>query len=180
MALLPSNVGVPGPEGPEGPQGPEGQQGPSGITSVRRKSELLFTGISLLVPQTTTNLINLIKTLTPTSGTFAPFFDTTNNKLVVFNNNSTVTFKINILGSWQGGSSSRSMEVDFVGTTGNRLVESRDVAVTTDTVSLPTFFSVDAGGNLATNGAAITIKSNGGNFTATTILLIAEQMVPTT
>ena len=47
-----------------------------------------------------------------------------------------------------------------------------------DIVSLTTFFSVDKDGNLATNGSDITIKSNGGTFTATTILLIAEQMVP--
>lgn len=162
-----------------GVAGPEGPRGPSGITSVRQKSEVVFTGLNLTIPQTATNLINLIKAL-PHTGSLAPFFDFAGNKLSVFNNNSTVTFKINLIGTWGSGSSNRSMEVDFTGTTGNKLVESRDVAVTTDTVSMPTFFSVDVGGNLALNGAAITIKSNGGNFTANTILLIAEQMVPTT
>ena len=153
-------------------------RGATGITSLRQKSELLFTGLNLTIPQTETNLVSLLKVLTPASGVFAPFFDTTGNKLAVFNNNSTVTFKVNLIGTWEGGGRKRSMEVDFLGTEGNKLVDSRDVAVTTDTISLPTFLSVDAGGNLATNGAVITIKSNGENFTANTILLIAEQMIP--
>lgn len=153
-------------------------QGVSGITSIRRKSELVFTGLSLTIPQTTTNLINLLKALTPASGTFAPFFDTTANKLIAFNNNSTLTFKLNIIGSFTDNDITRSMEIDFTGTIGNKLVESRDSAVSGDTLSFATFFSVDTGGNLATNGAPITIKSNGRNFVANTILLIAEQMVP--
>ncbi|SUB82016.1 Uncharacterised protein [Pragia fontium] len=162
-----------------GVAGPAGPQGPSGITSVRRKSEVAFTGLSLVIPTTATNLINLIKAL-PHTGSFTPFFNTTTNKFAVFNNNSTVTFKINITGSWTGAAATRSMTVDFPGTIGNTLIASRDAAVTTDIVSLPTFFSVDAGGNLATNGSDITIKSNGATFTATSIILIAEQMIPTT
>lgn len=153
-------------------------QGATGITSVRKKSELLFTSLNLTIPQTTTNLISLLKVLTPTSGTFAPFFDTVNNKIIAFNNNSTLTFKLNIIGAFTDNDIERSMEIDFTGTVGNKLVESRDVRVTGDTLSFATFFSVDAGGNLATNGAPITIKANGRNFTANTILLIAEQMVP--
>lgn len=154
-------------------------QGSTGITSARKKSELLFTSLNLTIPQTTTNLISLLKVLTPTSGTFAPFFDTVNNKIIAFNNNSTMTFKLNIIGAFTDNDIERSMEIDFTGTVGNKLVESRDVRVTGDTLSFATFFSVDAGGNLATNGAPITIKANGRNFTANTILLIAEQMVPT-
>lgn len=164
-------------QGATGPQGPQGVQGPSGITAVRQKSEVTFTGLNLVIPTTATNLIGLIKALTHT-GSLAPFFNTTTNKFNVYNNSSTVTFKINVIGTWTGASQARSMTVDFPGTTGNTLIASRDQAVTTDIVSLPTFFSVDQGGNLATNGSDITIKSNGATFTATSILLIAEQMVP--
>lgn len=150
----------------------------AGTSSVRRKSELTFNGLSLAIGTTAVNLITTLKALTPASGSFAPFFNTTTNKFNVFNVNATCTFKINLIGSWGGGTGNRSMTVDFTSTTGNTLVASRDQAVTTDIVSLPTFFSVDKDGNLATNGSDITIKSNGGTFTATTILLIAEQMVP--
>jgi hypothetical protein len=153
-------------------------RGATGITAVRQKSEVAFTGLSLGIPTTATNLINLVKALAHT-GSLAPFFNTTTNKFNVFNNNSTVTFKINVIGSWTGASTARSMTVDFTSTAGNTLIASRDAAVTTDIVSLPTFFSVDQGGNLATNGSDITIKSNGATFTATSIILIAEQMVPT-
>ena len=108
--------------------------GSASPATVRQKSECYFTGLNLVIPTTPTNLINLIKNLTHT-GSLAPFFNITTNKLKV---------------------------------------------VTTDILSFPTFFSVDKDGNLATNGSDITIQSNGATFTATSILLIAEQMVPTT
>lgn len=154
-------------------------RGKAGSTSIRQKSECYFSGLSLVIPTTVTNLINLIKAL-PHTGSMGPFFNTTTNKFNVFNVSSTVTFKINIVGTWVGASANRSMTVSFPGTNGNTLVESRDSAVTTDIISFPTFFSVDKDGNLATNGSDITIQSNGATFTATAILIIAEQMVPTT
>lgn len=172
-----SSTGPQGPQGPIGPQGPQGIQGPSGITSVRQKSEVVFTGLSLVIPTTETSLLELIKAL-PHTGSLAPFFNTTTNKFTVFNENSTTTFKINITGLWSGVNNSRSMTVDFPGSLGNTLITSRDAQVTVDIVSLPTFFSVDKNGNLATNGSDITIKSNGAVFTASSIVLIAEQMVP--
>ncbi|ELK1247678.1 TPA: hypothetical protein MNC23_002241 [Citrobacter freundii] len=146
---------------------------------VRQKSECYFTGLNLVIPTTPTNLINLIKNLTHT-GSLAPFFNITTNKLNVFNQDTTVTFKVNVIGTWSGASTNRSMTVDFPQTNGNSLTKTRDAQVTTDILSFPTFFSVDKDGNLATNGSDITIQSNGATFTATSILLIAEQMVPTT
>lgn len=145
--------------------------------STRQKSEVTFTGLNLTIPTTATNLINLVKNLSHT-GSLAPFFNVTTNKLNVFNVGATVTFKLNIIGTWGGSSINRSMTVSFPSTTGNTLVESRDAVVMQDILSLSTFFSVDKDGNLATSGSDITIQSNGGTFTATTILLIAEQMVP--
>ncbi|GJB59042.1 MULTISPECIES: tail needle knob protein [Aeromonas] len=41
--------------------------------------------------------------------------------------------------------------------------------------TLAPFFSIDAGGNIVTNGTKPVIRSNNGSFTATSILLIAEQ-----
>jgi hypothetical protein len=163
--LTPVGIGGPGPEGP------------AGSGSTRQKSEVTFSGLSLVIPTAATNLINLVKSLTHT-GSLAPFFNVTTNKFNVFNYGTTVTFKLNIIGSWAGASTNRSMTVSFPSTTGNTLVESRDAAVTQDVLSFPTFFSVDKDGNLATSGSDITIQSNGATFTATAILLIAEQMVP--
>lgn len=165
MSLYPMGVGGRGPAGP------------SGGGNVRRKSECYFSGLNLVIPTTPTNLINLIKSL-PHTGSLSPFFNTTANKFNVSNNDSTVTFKVNVVGAWAGSSSQRSMTVSFPSTQGNTLVESRDQAVTSDILSFPTFFSVDAGGNLALNGSDITIQSNGAAFTASAILIIAEQMVP--
>lgn len=141
----------------------------------RKKSELVFTGVSLVIPTTASNLITLLKALTPTSGTFAPFFDTINDKMVVFNENKSLNFKLSLVGSWPGGTGNRSMELTFSGAVPDTLVNDRTSITTTDNVLLATFFSVDQGGFLATNGSTMTIKSNGATFTATTVKLIAEQ-----
>ena len=141
----------------------------------RKKSELVFTGLSLVIPTTPTNLVALLKALTPDSGTFAPFFDTTNDKMVVFNENKTLNFKLVIAGSWASGSLNRSMSVTFSGAVPDTLTEPRYPGTTTDNCTFPTFFSVDKDGFLATNGSTITIVSNGSEFTANTVKLIAEQ-----
>lgn len=141
----------------------------------RKKSEVIYTGISLPITTTATNLISLIKTLTPTSGTLAPFFDTTNNKMVVYNENKSVQFKLSLVGSWPGGTGNRSMQLTFSGSVPDTLVNDRTAITTTDNILLATFFSVDKNGFLATNGSTMTIKSNGATFTATTIKIIAEQ-----
>lgn len=145
----------------------------------RRKTEVVYDfSPALIIPNSLTDLIGLIEAYTPSSGTLAPFFNVTTNKFKPFNVGTTVTFKINIIGTWGGGSTNRSMEITFPNTTGNRLVESRDAAVTTDDLSFPTFFSVDENGNLATNGSPVTIQSNGSTFTCTKMVIIAEQVVP--
>ncbi len=102
--------------------GPSGPPGPAGASSIRQKSECYFSGLSLVIPTTPTNLINLIKNLTHT-GSLAPFFNTTTNKLNVFNQNTTVTFKVNVIGAWSGASTNRSMTVDFPQTNGNSLTK---------------------------------------------------------
>jgi len=143
--------------------------------TTRKKSEVVYSGISLVIPTTATNLVTLLKTLIPTSGTLAPFFNTTSNKMVVFNENKTLDFKLSLIGSWPGGTTNRSIQLTFSGSVPDTLVASRNVATVTDNVLLATFFSVDQGGFLATNGSTMTIQSNGAAFTATTIKIIAEQ-----
>lgn len=141
----------------------------------RKKSELVFTGMSLLIPTAPTNLIALLKAITPASGSFAPFFDIVNDKMVVFNEDKTLNFKLVIVGSWTSGSLNRSMSVTFSGAVPDTLTEPRYPGTTTDNCTFPTFFSVDKDGFLATNGSTITIVSNGSAFTANTVKLIAEQ-----
>lgn len=143
--------------------------------TTRKKSEVVYSGISVTIPTAPTNLVSLLKTLTPSSGTLAPFFDTVNNKMVVFNENKTLFFKLSIVGTWPSGTANRSMQLTFSGSVPDTLVSSRNAATTTDNILLATFFSVDKDGFLATNGSTLTIQSNGAAFTATTIKIIAEQ-----
>ncbi|ENT2040476.1 tail needle knob protein [Escherichia coli] len=143
--------------------------------TTRKKSEVVYSGVSVTIPTAPTNLVSLLKTLTPSSGTLAPFFDTVNNKMVVFNENKTLLFKLSIVGAWPSGTANRSMQLTFSGSVPDTLVSSRNAATTTDNILLATFFSVDKDGFLATNGSTLTIQSNGAAFTATTIKIIAEQ-----
>lgn len=143
--------------------------------TTRKKSEVVYSGVSVTIPTAPTNLVSLLKTLTPSSGTLAPFFDTVNNKMVVFNENKTLFFKLSIVGTWLSGTANRSMQLTFSGSVPDTLVSSRNAATTTDNILLATFFSVDKDGFLSTNGSTLTIQSNGAAFTATTIKIIAEQ-----
>ncbi|WP_343021444.1 tail needle knob protein [Escherichia coli] len=143
--------------------------------TMRKNSEVVYSGVSVTIPTAPTNLVSLLKTLTPSSGTLAPFFDTVNNKMVVFNENKTLFFKLSIVGTWPSGTANRSMQLTFSGSVPDTLVSSRNSATTTDNILLATFFSVDKDGFLATNGSTLTIQSNGAAFTATTIKIIAEQ-----
>ncbi|MGY9341456.1 tail needle knob protein [Citrobacter braakii] len=143
--------------------------------TTRKKSEVVYTGISQVIPTTPTNLITMLKALTPSSGTLTPFFNTTTDKLTVYDENKTLNFKLSMIGSYPGGTTNRSMQLTFSGAVPDTLVASRNAATTTDNILLATFFSVDQGGFLATNGSTITIQANGAAFTATTIKIIAEQ-----
>ncbi|EFG1263650.1 tail needle knob protein [Escherichia coli] len=143
--------------------------------TTRKKSEVVYSGVSVTIPTAPTNLVSLLKTLTPSSGTLAPFFDTVNNKMVVFNENKTLFFKLSIVGTWPSGTANRSMQLTFSGSVPDTLVSSHNSATTTDNILLATFFSVDKDGFLATNGSTLTVQSNGASFTATTIKIIAEQ-----
>lgn len=143
----------------------------------RKKTEVYYSGASVvLTAGTTTNLVTILKALTPVSGTLAPFFDTTANKLKVINDNATCAFKLNLVGNWANASSDRSIKVDFVGTNGNSIVANRSSATTGDVLTLATFLSVDKNGNLATNGSVVNITAVGINFTITSALLVAEQV----
>lgn len=143
--------------------------------TTRKKSEVIYTGISQVIPTTSTNLITMLKALTPTSGTLAPFFNTTSDKMVVYNENKTLNFKLSIVGTFPGGTTNRSMQLTFSGAVPDTLVDSRNAATSTSNILMATFFSVDKDGFLATNGSTLTIQANGAAFTATTIKIIAEQ-----
>lgn len=143
----------------------------------RKKTEVYYSGVSVvLTAGATTNLVTILKALTPVSGTLAPFFDTTANKLKVINDNATCVFKLNLVGNWANASSDRSIKLDFVGTNGNSIVANRSSATTGDVLTLATFLSVDKNGNLSTNGSVVNITAVGINFTITSALLIAEQV----
>ena len=142
----------------------------------RKKMEVYYSGLSLTIPTTATNFINLVKSFTPTVGSLNAFFNTSTNKLNVYNDDASVMFKVNVTGTWTGASTNRSMIMSFTGTNGNTLTVNRVNDVVPDVIQFFTYFSIDAGGNIVTNGAPVTIQSLGSTFTATAILITVEQV----
>lgn len=146
---------------------------------VRRKRELYYSNLNIqFTDGIEQNLIQILKSLTPTSGTLDSFFNTTSNKLNVYNFNSSLNFKLNIYGTWNASSSNMSFSINFTNTQFNNINQVRTPSITVDTISFNTFLSVDENGNIVTNGTPITLISHGGKFTVTNLLLIAEQIVP--
>ena len=119
------------------------QAAPPVVLPSRKKSEVYWAGLTgrTLAADTNVDLVTFLKGRpVPTSGTLAPFFNTTSNKLNAYNDDSSLAFKINLVGSWSTGSTNRSMQLDFVGTNGNRLVASRADALQAafvETLALP-------------------------------------------
>lgn len=143
---------------------------------VRDKTEVYYTS-AFTVTSTPTSLISLLKVLTPSSGTLNKFFNTTSNKLNVYNENSTVFFKLSLTGEWQTGTANLGMQLNFVSTNGNNLNTTRNPAATTDIITFTVFFSVDKDGNLVSNGTDMLIKTFTSSFNVSSALIIAEQMI---
>lgn len=153
--------GVQGQTGPQGPVGPEGKKGDPGVqgepgkssyqlwidegnngtvddfltatAGKRRKSEVFWTGLNLsLQSGVVVNIIELLKSTPPTFGNLEPFFKVSDNKLWPFNENRSLNFKLNLTGSFTGSSQARSITLNFVGTNGNTLIQSRPEGNVTD------------------------------------------------
>lgn len=180
-------VGPTGPAGPQGPTGPQGPEGPKGDdgepgtpaeSRIRRKVEVTWTNLTDVTIGPETNLITLLKNI-PHSGSLSPLFNTTVDKMIVYNSNFSVYFKLNLIGTWSSSSSNRAIELNFPPSVGNRLTAARVQGTSQqDTINLLNMFSVDVNGNMATNGTQCLISAVGSTFIPSTILLIAEQVVP--
>ncbi|EKO3929553.1 hypothetical protein GAW91_000135 [Vibrio fluvialis] len=147
----------------------------------RQAAEVAYVGVSLNITTTEVNFLQLVGTLTPTSGTLSPFFDTTTGLMTALDKNKNLYFKLSIRGSYTNSSGARSMQFVFQSTLPNppvipdTIVYTRDESVTQDNVFINTFFSVAQGDDLTDPGIEIMIKANGSPFVATDIKLIATQ-----
>lgn len=140
-----------------------------------RKSEVLWTGLNIALGVGPVNLITVLKAFTPTSGSLAPFFDVATDKLKVYNENVKLFFKLVLKGSFSGGSNPRTVSLSFTGAVPDIITAGRSVDINPDYLTFVTFFSVDKGGFLATNGSTMQLSNSSGTFTITDVKLIAEQ-----
>lgn len=141
----------------------------------RIKSEVVYSSVSLAITTTKVNLLQLLGTLTPTSGSLSPFFDTTTGLMTGLNKDKNLFFKLSIRGTYDNSSGNRSMEFEFGTVVPDTIVRSRDVSVSDDNVFIATFFSVEIDDDITDPGITIDIKANGSSFTATDIKIIATQ-----
>lgn len=146
---------------------------------IRKKTEVKSTGTAFSMQSGQSyNVVDLLASLGIDSGELAPMFDQADKVLKPYNTEADVHFKIVLLGTWAGGSgSARSMELNVGTATENRFIQNRSDAVTADSFTFSSMIAVDVGGPAATNGVGFNVKPNGGNFSLTTISVIATQMV---
>lgn len=146
---------------------------------IRKKTEVKATGTAFSMQSGQSyNVVDLLASLGIDSGELAPLFKQTGKILKPYNTESDVHFKIVLLGTWSGGGgSTRSMELNVGTATENRFIQNRSDAVTADSFTFNSMIAVDVGGPAATSGASLNVTPNGGNFSLTTISVIATQLV---
>lgn len=146
---------------------------------IRKKTEVKATGTAFSMQSGQSyNVVDLLASLGIDSGTLEPLFKQTGKILKPYNTEADVHFKVVLLGTWSGGGGgNRSMELTVGTGTENRFIQNRSDAVTSDSFTFNSMIAVDVGGPAATNGVAFNVKPNGGNFSLTTISVIATQMV---
>ncbi|APU01965.1 hypothetical protein [Aeromonas phage L9-6] len=145
--------------------------------TTRVKSELSWSGLSLAITSTPSNLITLLKASPQTSGAWAPMFNTTTDKMVAAKNDDrTLFYKIAITGTFASASSANALTLTT--TSGANVDVSTAIRLAnqvSQNVNFGSFISVDKNGNFATNGATLNIESTTSDFTITSVRLIAEQ-----
>lgn len=144
--------------------------------STRKKMEVLFDGISIVVDTTDKNLISLLSGLSPTSGSLNEFFNTTSNKLNVYDDNASLLMKFNVIGTWNSTSGSpNTMQIAFGNSTGNVISSLKTSGTDADVLQFVSYLSIDKNGAIATGGSAPVIRVMDSDFTVTSIFITLEQ-----
>lgn len=141
----------------------------------RQKSEVVYSGISLVIPTTVSNFFTLLNGLTPTSGNPAPFFQLASGRLKALNKNLDLKLKFTLEGTFAGSVQNRSLAFVFGTVVPDTIYINRNVTLPTDSMNLNTFFSVEEGDDITNPGITCTVQAIGGAFTATRIKIIATQ-----
>jgi len=133
-----------------------------------------LTGITLLMG-IQYNIVSLLKGK-PKDSDFAPFINTTVDKLFALPVDSVMNFKFNIQGTWSATNNQRAMTVDFLGTSSNSLTINRSFSKNPDIINFITFFAIDRDGDIQGVGTPPVIQAEGANFTMTKATLIIDQL----
>lgn len=143
----------------------------------RKKSEVVWNGLTGVSIPTVgqVDLIALLNATPPTSGSLAPYFNVSSNKINVYNANASMDFKLLLNGTFSGSAANRGIQLTFDGSF-NALTVDRSSSAPNSPVNLFTSISVDKGGNFAVNGSQLKVQAFGSSFNVTDAVLIAEQV----
>lgn len=141
----------------------------------RQKSEVVYSGISLVIPTSATNFFTLLNSLTPTSGNPSPFFLLSDGRLKALNKNLDLKLKFTIEGTFAGAVLNRSLAFTFGTAVPDTIYINRNTAPAADSMNLNTFFSVEESDDITSPGITCMVQAVGGAFTASRIKIIATQ-----
>lgn len=121
------------------------------------------------------NVVDLLAALGIDSGTLEPLLKQTGKVLKPYNTDADLHFKVVLLGTW-AAAGTRSMELNVGTVTENRFIQNRANAASSDSFTFSSMIAVDVGGAAATNGVALNVKPNGGDFLLNTVFVAVTQM----
>lgn len=150
------------------------------IATVRTKAEAVWNS-PIVIPTTQTNLITLLNSVTPSSGSLtSPLINISGGKIQPLNKDKTMFIKLSLAGSYAlgGASTDKALLLSLTGGVtdslsdfkGGGLFSSNDAVIT-----FITLISVDVGGNAATLGVTPFIQAMAREFTTTRVVLTINQ-----
>lgn len=142
----------------------------------RKRTWVRYTAVNLTLTSAAVNILDWLAAETPSTGTLTPFFNAATGKMNVFNDDASCVFKVILVGTWTGSNSNRAIELNISELIGNRHVVNRtDVSTDGDDVTISSFLSVEKDSPWISSGITMTLRSLGGNYTVTEVIINVEQ-----
>lgn len=143
--------------------------------TVRKKMQVLYQALEITLTPSDENLVAIAAAHNPADGALNEFFNTTSNKLNVYNDDATLYFKLNVQGTWNSSTVPNTMQVQFGNSNYNIVSASKTSGMDADVLQFTTFLSINKDGPIATGGSEILIKVLDGSFEMESMFIVVEQ-----
>lgn len=139
--------------------------------------EVTYDNLDIIIDTTPKNLIAILDGLVPVNGSLNEFFNTSTHKMNVYNDDSSIFMKFNVIGTWNPVMASpNTMRIAFGNSVGNVASSSKTSGMDADVLQFVTYMSIDKDGLIATAGTEPLISVLETDFTLTRLFITVEQV----